>query len=296
MLSLIICARQADIPDVLKENIRQTIGASYELIVIDNSAGRLNIFQAYNEGVRRSTYPLLLFMHDDIIYHTPDWGKLLISHFNNAGIGAAGIAGTPYLPVSPGGWWSTGIGYLYLLQSESAGKPASLQNYSCPVLNNREVVALDGVWFCIRRTLFEHIRFDDETYKGFHFYDIDTTLQVFKAGYKLLSINDILIHHTSAGRLNDSWVENLSLFRQKWAHELPVSCIRLSAKQRRLIEYRVINTFISDQLKIFGDTKKNRRKAYLQAIRHIMACRDFRSSVKTPFWIARFFYSFLKNL
>ena len=70
MISIIICSRTASISDELNQNIDQTIGIPYELVVIDNSENLYSIFSAYNEGVKRSKYEMLCFMHDDIIFKT----------------------------------------------------------------------------------------------------------------------------------------------------------------------------------------------------------------------------------
>ena len=71
MLSLIICSRNSDISATLKKNIETTIGINYELIVINNSLNHYSIFEAYNQGIRKSKYQFLCFMHEDILYHTP---------------------------------------------------------------------------------------------------------------------------------------------------------------------------------------------------------------------------------
>ena len=98
MISLIICSRQPDIPQSLKENIAETIGVEYELVVIDNSKNQYSIFQAYNEGVRRAKLSYLCFMHDDILYHSPDWGKKVVEHFEDKRVGAIGVVGSHYMP------------------------------------------------------------------------------------------------------------------------------------------------------------------------------------------------------
>jgi hypothetical protein len=51
MISIVICARANDINEALKENIQNTIGVPYELIVIDNGKNEYSIFSAYNKGV-----------------------------------------------------------------------------------------------------------------------------------------------------------------------------------------------------------------------------------------------------
>ena len=84
-----------------------------------------------------------------------------------------------------------------------------------------EVVALDGLFFCIRKDLFDIIRFD-EKYGGFHFYDIDISLQVLRLNYKLLCVYDILIEHISVSNLSAEWVKSSRTFYNKWAGMLPV--------------------------------------------------------------------------
>ena len=101
MISLIICSRSSDIDVALKENIKNTIGTDYELVIIDNSNNDYSIFSAYNEGVRRAKGDILCFMHEDILYRTEDWGKKIIAHFEDKSIGLIGFAGTHFLPSTP---------------------------------------------------------------------------------------------------------------------------------------------------------------------------------------------------
>ena len=91
MISIIICSRFQSISKELKDNIENTVGVVHEIICIDNSKSQYDIFSAYNEGVKRSQYPLLCFMHEDILHYTSDWGKLLINHFRDLKVGLIGI-------------------------------------------------------------------------------------------------------------------------------------------------------------------------------------------------------------
>lgn len=59
MISIIICSRFQSISKELKDNIENTVGVVHEIICIDNSKSQYDIFSAYNEGVKRSQYPLL---------------------------------------------------------------------------------------------------------------------------------------------------------------------------------------------------------------------------------------------
>jgi glycosyltransferase involved in cell wall biosynthesis len=295
MISIIICARNRDIPGELRKNIAETIGVEYEIIVIDNSENKLNIFTAYNMGVEQSKYPLLLFMHDDIHYHTAQWGQRVLDHFKDEKVGAIGVAGGPYVPSVPGGWWSTGAGHLYLLQSARRGDEPVLQNYFPAGSSAREVVVLDGVWFCIRRTLFNTIRFDDKTFSGFHLYDLDISMQVFRAGYKLLSINDILIHHFSSGVLDGKWISNLLIFHKKWKPYLPASAMPFTLPQQCSMEYRTLNEFMSNRL-LNLPPGEMRSRVYLSGLRDLLSFRKGLLYFKTPFWGARIFGKYVKSL
>ncbi len=46
--------------------------------------------------------------------------------------------------------------------------------------NDADVVAVDGLFFAIRRELFEKVSFDTTTFTDFHFYDLDICLQIRK--------------------------------------------------------------------------------------------------------------------
>jgi len=295
MISIIICARNNDITPILRENIGQTIGIEYEIIVIDNSYNQYNIFQAYNIGVQQSRFPYLLFMHDDIFYHTDNWGEKVLAYFKNDKVGAVGIAGTPYIPFNPGSWWSAGIGYLYILQSEDDKSPPVLQERFNNYSSTREAVALDGVWFCIRKKLFDVIRFDEDTYNGFHLYDVDISLQVYKTGHSLICIKDVLIHHQSIGALNSNWLEAMHAFHFKWRKELPVSCIQFAIKEQAVIEYWVVTTFISDQLRIKGFDRKTKRKIFLSALKGILLFKKGLLYYKTPFWALQIALKYIKT-
>lgn len=280
MISIIICARKPQIAPELDENIRSTIGVDHEVIWIDNSENRYSIFTAYNEGVSRSRYPFLVFMHDDVLYHTHNWGELLIRHFEDEGVGAIGVAGTPYMSYTPGGWWSTGVGYLHLLQSERKGDEPFLQNFFPSGINTVEAVALDGVWFCIRKKLFETIRFDSEHFNSFHFYDVDTTLQVFRAGYKLLCVKDILIHHLSMGQLDSKWLDNAMIFHQKWKEQLPISVRAYSLGEQSHIEYRVLNELMSKQ----AENGERPSRIYGSGLGRLLRSPRSLRYFKTPVW------------
>src|SRR5690554_3963305 len=94
-ISIVICSRNGSLENKLSENIGSTVGSQFELIVIDNSENDYSIFEAYNLGIKKSLFPYLLFVHEDVLFHTKNWGKILIEYFeNNEKIGLIGLAGS----------------------------------------------------------------------------------------------------------------------------------------------------------------------------------------------------------
>lgn len=218
MFSIIICSRTSELSKLVKDNIQKTIGVDYELVVIDNSGNKYSIFSAYNEGVYKSKGEYLVFMHDDILYRTKDWGLSVIKYLLDEQVGAIGLFGGHYLPKN-----EAYVGDTHIVSGvfEFQGK---LQNNDRYLKGTRSiaVAALDGVWFSIRKDLFDYISFD-EMFSGFHFYDMDICMQINKLDRKLLVVKDILINHLSGGVINADFLKNQEQFYRKWDKELPLT-------------------------------------------------------------------------
>jgi GT2 family glycosyltransferase len=286
LISLIICSSTADLDYQLKTNIELTIGCSFEFIIINNSKNSYDIFEAYNLGVQRSKGEILCFLHDDIYFHTRNWGNIVINHFINPKIGAIGVAGSPYLAKAIGSWWSGGLINQHLCYQENSKIKISKKNNTKEKVQTKEVVILDGLWFCIKRELFQKVKFDEITFDGFHFYDLDICTQVFQNNYKILAISDILIQHDSAGNINDKWIENAKLFNQKWKRHLPISCIDISFNLACNAELRTIRDFS------FISHNNSSLESYLFAINQIFNNYKLYFYYKTPMYL----YSFLKKI
>lgn len=249
MISVIICSRTPFLSNSLKNNIHETIGVEYELIIIDNSSGIHNIFSAYNEGVRRSRYSILCFMHDDIIYHTNNWGKCVINHFTDENIGMIGVAGSSIKTISPSPVCASFDFYHINIIQHLNGEIKKSQIKRNKHDFKEEVVVIDGVWFCIKKELFSsELYFDEKTYSGFHVYDMDISFQIGNVS-KLYVVYDILIEHLSSGNLNKMWYENTIKFTEKWKTKFPatISSVRIPSK----IELANLYNFIQG-MAIFG--------------------------------------------
>ncbi|MEZ7503852.1 glycosyltransferase [Flavobacterium sp. Arc2] len=222
MISIIICSRTQTISSDLFENIKDTIGCDYELVVIDNSENTYSIFEAYNLGIEQSKGDFLCFMHDDILIHTQNWGNILGIIFNSdSQIGLIGIAGSSQKTKTPSGWWDCDEKYksINIIQHYPDGKVIK-EYLGFENSNLNEVVFVDGVFLALRK---EINVFFDEKLKGFHNYDFNVSIETKKKNYKIGITNKVLIEHFSVGNLNDQWINSTIQIHRLYQAELPLS-------------------------------------------------------------------------
>jgi len=238
MISIIICLRTPKITAALEANIRDKIGVPYEIIGIDNSRNQYTIFSAYNEGVARSSFDILCFMHEDILIHTSNWGQKIATHLNMPQAGIIGICGGSTLTKVPASW-SLFDQKMYILQSDAGGNKSVLHNTGHDSQStSKSALVLDGVFLCVRKSLFQTIRFDDVTFSGFHAYDLDICIQSYLAGYNNYAINDVLIEHFSNGHHNKQWILNTMALTDKWSDRLPITLNPALLGHMEKVEFR----------------------------------------------------------
>lgn len=228
-ISLISCSRNSTLPQSLIKNIEDTIFSpaddkkyGYEIITIDNSNNHYNIFQAYNEGVRRSSGEILCFMHDDLEYESVGWGNNVINLFNKyTEAGACAVVCCTYIKSTPSYYYSDpAFNMMHVQLQNSDGTRSFFYDYldvdhPCPV------VVFDGLWFCIRRECFNRISFDERTYNGFHMYDLDISMQLNLAGYKIFNIPGVEIFHIAGQATDKRFWEAAFKFYHKFKNHLP---------------------------------------------------------------------------
>lgn len=219
MISIIICSRTAQIDATLFNNIKETIGVDYELIVVDNSGNRYSIFEAYNIGIAKSKGMYLCFIHDDIFIDTLYWGKIIEEIFSsNSQVGLLGIAGGKIKMKMPSAWWDGGEVVLKLVQHYK-NKPKELWDQGFEKDDIVEVSAIDGVFMVMKN---DGKKIFDERLKGFHCYDLYLSLKHHILGKKVIVSNKILIEHFSEGNLDKSWFVSSSLFHKYYKNYLPI--------------------------------------------------------------------------
>ncbi len=225
-ITAIVCSREKPSNDLHERNLRKTIGRTrLEYIRIDNRNNVFSLSAAYNEGVRRAKGEIVLFMHEDAFFMEGEWGERLIRKFSDPTVGITGVAGTEYLFADNPGWVAAGRPFIHghVIHELDGGKIYDLTVFSWDK-EDRDVVAVDGLMFAARKDLFASVRFDEATFDGFHFYDLDICMQV-RRTHRCIVTWDLLVKHQSGGSFDDAWKMYASRFLNKYAGELPASCV-----------------------------------------------------------------------
>ena len=220
MISIIICSINLPLYTQVEKNIKKTIGTIiYEIIKIDNSIENTSIAKAYNLGIDKSKYEYLLFIHEDILFHTNNWGNILRNIFNNNEIGLVGIAGAKYKSKYPSAFWHTDINMIYLnLIQHYNTKESGLETLGFKNSDLEDVVVLDGVFMALNKNI--NVRFN-ENIEGFHGYDTGLSIDVIESKHKVVVTNKILIEHFSIGNTDVIFIKALLKFHELYKSKLP---------------------------------------------------------------------------
>ncbi|MCL2100893.1 MAG: glycosyltransferase family protein [Fibromonadales bacterium] len=238
-ISIIICSRNPSEALSVKRNLLGTAKwpKSLEIIVIDNREKNEGLCAVYNQGVAKANGRVLVFMHEDVWMMEKEWDVVLLKKFRELPeIQMLGVAGSSLLVKLPYPLWGTAeIPYTFGKVIHLVEKNGE-KEFFLAIFNERdgdqEVVALDGLWFAARKSLFEKISFDEKTFPGFHFYDLDTCMQALEHG-KIYATADIRVLHKSEGSFKEEWEKASAVFIQKWENKLPAKTLNepLPAKE-----------------------------------------------------------------
>ena len=262
MLSIILSSYQNDLFNQFESSVKATVGLGfqYEIIKIDNP-GLMGICEAYNLGASKARYPYLLFVHEDVQFETQDWGTILIEYLKQPEIGVVGLAGATRKAKMISSWY----------QIVTAGKDANRYNYkqtykfvnratklqlNNPFLEKSScVLTLDGLFLAIENSKFKQFKFDQILLKSFHGYDLDFSLNV-ATRYQNIVVYDILVLHSSEGKTDEKWFEELLLVHKKWMDLLPTGSSELTEIDQKSLEdnlfYGALNGIFSYQISNFA--------------------------------------------
>jgi GT2 family glycosyltransferase len=163
---------------------------------------------AYNEGIKKSSSDILIFVHQDV-YLPEGWEEALATSLaileeRDPSWGVLGVWGVDA--------YGQGAGYLY-----STG----LQGFvGMPLSEPTEVKSLDEVLLVIRKG--SGLWFD-ERLPGFHLYGTDICLEALRRGLKNYVVPAFCIHNSRGIRfLPPAYWKVYFYMQRKWWNQLPV--------------------------------------------------------------------------
>ncbi len=249
MISVIICSRTPWISSKFEENIGSTIGEEYELVVIDNSRKQYSIAGAYNLGLKRSTGDIQVFVHDDVLFQTPNWGAVVTGIFkDNKKVGLIGVAGNSIKTRMPSPWWGgPGKKFNYIVQHYEGNLPARNLEYGFNGRSLAEVAVIDGVFMAMEKD--DRIGFDEDL-SGFHNYDLDLSIKHHSFHKKVIVTRQILLEHFSGGKMNKDWYRSADLFHRHHKEKLPVVEDVMPERELKMHEFTSGAVFVSGLLEM----------------------------------------------
>jgi hypothetical protein len=217
-ISVIVCSIDPVKARAINAHYRSLLGEhSHDIIAIDDAR---SLAEAYNRGVDRADGEVIIFSHDDIEFLDPaSWLSRLKAHL--AQFDLIGLAGTNRL-VAPA-WAAAGPPHTFGQVGELDGKVAPYRVLLCavPMPAIPEMQAIDGLFMAAHRRVLQAVRFDAETFDGFHSYDIDFSFRVHLAGFKVAVAADLPVLHASQGNFDQKWQHYARRFAAKHASRLP---------------------------------------------------------------------------
>lgn len=178
-----------------------------------------SLCEGYNRGVRQSTGEVLIFSHDDVEILDAEFAAKMKARLQSADL--LGFAGTTLL-YGPQ-WIDAGPPHLYgqIAHPLPGGKGFELTIWSAAMPVVMGMQALDGLLMVARRDAALAVPFDETTFDGFHFYDLDFSYRVHQAGMKVGVCTDVPIVHWSTGQHGPAWEEHARRFIRKHPHVQP---------------------------------------------------------------------------
>lgn len=212
-VSIIICSiRPAYFAAIKKQLKRQFADHDCEVIGIHDAK---SLAEGYNRGAALARGDVLIFCHDDIEMVDADFGARVLAHLQTQDV--VGVAGSQRLV--NGDWTHAGAPYScgQILHRPTDGKGHIYYAVGLHHATPAPVEALDGVFIAMRRNVWETLKFDEQTFDGFHLYDVDFTYRARLAGFQLAVPLDLLLIHFSTGKYDAAWQR----FNQRFLEKFP---------------------------------------------------------------------------
>lgn len=150
-------------------------GYEIDIVAIRDATG---MCAAYNLGMQSSDAKYKIYMHQDVFIRNKYFLRDLLRLFESAGIGMVGMMGGTRMP-------KTGVTYLAWDVASIDCRDADVAYYlsgNPEIKQDIQVEAVDGLLIATQYD----IRWREDLFYGFDFYDISASFEMRKAGYQIV--------------------------------------------------------------------------------------------------------------
>ena len=223
-ITIVTCSRnkKEEKKDFL-EHLEYTCGIDNEIIFIENSEGK-SLTSIYSEMIEKCDTEIILFIHDDIDFLSPNWGKEIYHLFDeNKDYGIIGVAGSGEFD-SNCAWWNYKDKYGQVLHRKD-GK-SWLTTFSDRLKEDLvEVCVIDGLFMAVHKNRITQ-NFDTD-FQGFNHYDTSFCIDNYLDGECKIGVTtNIRVAHNSIGETKIEWFVNKNLLNEKYSEYFPIKIKR----------------------------------------------------------------------
>ena len=201
--------------------IERSVG---EKAAVLKRSGQDSILGAYNsileEAQRIPDLEALVLIHDDTEIRDPGFEAKLRKIFSDESIGLAGAIGARN--VSSLAWWEGDRRGRVSWNGPPGGDGPEVYDFGT---ETADVDCVDGLLIALSPWAVRNLRFDDETFHGFHGYDVDFSFSARRAGKRVV-VGDFPLHHHDRAHTGFSdragFLEATIRWRAKWGFDSKV--------------------------------------------------------------------------
>lgn len=209
-------------------NHLKKVSSNAEIIEVVNK-GDISLTSVYNNILEKAKYDHVVLVHDDVKIEK-GFDKKIHRMFNKTSYGIIGVAGTSIMPKS-GIWWENRDNmYGEVFHINEFKKWVKLVYPAKFYRKIMPVVVVDGLFIAVNKNRIKS-KFN-ESYDGFHFYDITFCINNFTSGVKIGVTNQFDIYHKSIGVVSNQWRENKDIFKEEYKDILPID-LNYAKKQEK---------------------------------------------------------------
>jgi hypothetical protein len=212
-IDVVVCSTDAAKLDRFRSSVNTTWGAGAARVI--HVADARSLADGYTRGLAQATSDVVVLCHDDIRFIAPphaSWPALIREHLREWDL--IGVAGTDKL-ATPGVMGSGphhAHGWIAHANQPTGILVGMLSSQTRPIAAQ----ALDGVLLAARRELFSRIAFDEQTFDGFHGYDLDISYRAHRSGFGVAVCPDLWLIHESMGIFSQQWQGYADRIRAKF--------------------------------------------------------------------------------